>query len=280
MYHKETNNSIHKQNGCLQTAPPCQPSICICDDISEAFYYRGVLDLNFACDDSNVCPPNNECKPGDQSSASSRHSQSSLHTRPGACACIATIIYTIQRQCDQPRSTRTFNLSYLRGCVIRKVYFSLDQSGGSVGWRVTIFDLTWRHQSVETTHARSSRAQPTALQTHTHYYTRSSYDREKGRIQFVFLKNTLGLSHARIGVTSGGRHPQPSRWVKWRVWGPSWPESRTPRRRVSSRVVSTSSRTRRTRYAYPMLVQCRVSVADAGPTSDQHWANVSCLLGY
>ena len=29
-----------------------------------------------------------------------------------------------------------------------------------------------------------------------------------------------------------------------------------------------------------MLVQCWTYVYDVGPTLDQHWFNVSCLLGY
>ena len=34
-----------------------------------------------------------------------------------------------------------------------------------------------------------------------------------------------------------------------------------------------------TRHVDPMLSWCSASVADAGPTSTQHWVNVSCLLG-
>ena len=35
-----------------------------------------------------------------------------------------------------------------------------------------------------------------------------------------------------------------------------------------------------TRYINPMLAQCWPTVYDAGPTLDQHWVDVSCLLGY
>ena len=35
-----------------------------------------------------------------------------------------------------------------------------------------------------------------------------------------------------------------------------------------------------TRYIDPMLVQCWTSVVDGDPTLDQHWIDVSCLLGY
>ena len=37
--------------------------------------------------------------------------------------------------------------------------------------------------------------------------------------------------------------------------------------------------TRQTRYIAPMLVQCRTTVYDAGPTLNQNWVNVLCLLG-
>ena len=33
-----------------------------------------------------------------------------------------------------------------------------------------------------------------------------------------------------------------------------------------------------TRYIAPLLVQCWASVVDGGPTLNQHWDNVSCLL--
>ena len=33
------------------------------------------------------------------------------------------------------------------------------------------------------------------------------------------------------------------------------------------------------RYFDPMLVRCWPAVVDGGPTSKQHWVNVSCLLG-
>ena len=35
----------------------------------------------------------------------------------------------------------------------------------------------------------------------------------------------------------------------------------------------------RTRDVYPMMVQCWPTVYDAGPTLNQHWFNVTCLLG-
>ena len=34
-----------------------------------------------------------------------------------------------------------------------------------------------------------------------------------------------------------------------------------------------------TRSVEPVLVLCWTSVADSGPELDQHWVNVSCLLG-
>ena len=34
-----------------------------------------------------------------------------------------------------------------------------------------------------------------------------------------------------------------------------------------------------TRDVEPVLVLCWASVADGGPELDQHWVNVSCLLG-
>ena len=37
--------------------------------------------------------------------------------------------------------------------------------------------------------------------------------------------------------------------------------------------------TQQTRYSNPLLVQCWASVVDGGPTLDQHWFDVSCLLG-
>ena len=37
--------------------------------------------------------------------------------------------------------------------------------------------------------------------------------------------------------------------------------------------------TQQTRYINPLLVQCWTSVVDGGPTMDQHWFDVSCLLG-
>ena len=35
-----------------------------------------------------------------------------------------------------------------------------------------------------------------------------------------------------------------------------------------------------TRYVYPVLVQCWAIVYDAGLTLNQHWVNLSCMLGY
>ena len=37
--------------------------------------------------------------------------------------------------------------------------------------------------------------------------------------------------------------------------------------------------TQQTRDIEPMLVQCWASVVDDGPALNQHWVNVSCLLG-
>ena len=35
-----------------------------------------------------------------------------------------------------------------------------------------------------------------------------------------------------------------------------------------------------TRDIYPRLVECGATVADGGPTFNQPWVNVSCLVGY
>ena len=45
-------------------------------------------------------------------------------------------------------------------------------------------------------------------------------------------------------------------------------------------VRSPSMHSEQTQDAHPMLVQCRASVADGGPTPDQHQANVSSVIGY
>ena len=45
-------------------------------------------------------------------------------------------------------------------------------------------------------------------------------------------------------------------------------------------VRSPSMHSEQTQYAHPMLVQCRASIADGGPTPDQHQANVSSVMGY
>ena len=37
--------------------------------------------------------------------------------------------------------------------------------------------------------------------------------------------------------------------------------------------------TQQTRGIKPVLILCWASVADGGPELDQHWVNVSCLLG-
>ena len=41
----------------------------------------------------------------------------------------------------------------------------------------------------------------------------------------------------------------------------------------------TSLLTQQTRYIVPLLVQCWASILDGGPRLNQHWDNVSCLLG-
>ena len=38
-------------------------------------------------------------------------------------------------------------------------------------------------------------------------------------------------------------------------------------------------RTQQTRDIAPMLIQCWAGVVDGGPILNQHWCNVSCLLG-
>ena len=41
----------------------------------------------------------------------------------------------------------------------------------------------------------------------------------------------------------------------------------------------TQAHSQQTRDVLPMLVYCWASVVDDGPTLNQHWLNVSCLLG-
>ena len=43
--------------------------------------------------------------------------------------------------------------------------------------------------------------------------------------------------------------------------------------------VSTMYHTQQTRGVEPVLVWCWASAADGGPALDQHWVNISCLLG-
>ena len=35
-----------------------------------------------------------------------------------------------------------------------------------------------------------------------------------------------------------------------------------------------------TRHVNPMLVECWASVLDVGPILQQHWVDISCLLGH
>ena len=48
--------------------------------------------------------------------------------------------------------------------------------------------------------------------------------------------------------------------------------------RVNSACISVEA-AQQTRDVRPMLIQSWASVADGGPTLNQHWANVPCLLG-
>ena len=50
-------------------------------------------------------------------------------------------------------------------------------------------------------------------------------------------------------------------------------------RRLDGPFITVWRKSQKTRDVKSMLVQCWTSVSDVGPVLNQHWLNVSCLLG-
>ena len=71
--------------------------------------------------------------------------------------------------------------------------------------------------------------------------------------------------------------PSTAEWWKQRRWTDGQMLENIQHRHSQGHFFSPT--TQQTRYIGPMLCWCWASVVDDGPTSAQHWPNVSCLLG-